>query len=172
MSHVDNHVTVVLVGQHQVDPLVHRHERHLVVDGGLEQGVAAVPRETVGIGDAVSQLPIAGTFNLHRIVQHQLHIARPCHQAHAGEEVVVIAALLGHVYALAVVIGVDVLVAQAHLQLAERQRVAVLGKEDVVALLLLGEGRGDDLLVVDVVVVAVRVVILGAHLQVASPQGP
>ena len=48
VSHIDDHVTVVLVGQHQVDPLVHRHERHLVVDGGLEIRVTAIPCETVG----------------------------------------------------------------------------------------------------------------------------
>ena len=50
--------------------------------------------------------------------------------------------------------------------------MGILGKEDHVTLPLLAVGGGNNLLGVDVVVVAARVVILSAHLQVTAPQRP
>ena len=84
----------------------------------------------------------------------------------------VTAALLGDAYALIVVIGCHVLVAQSDLHLAKGQRTGILSKQDVVVFALLGERRGHDLLEVNVLVVASSVVKLGAHFQIAAPQVP
>ena len=171
-GHVYNLVGSVLVVDGEACPFVHRHQCGLVAHGRLQHRVAALPGEAVGIAHIAAQHPVVRALNLHGIVGHQLQLAHLCHQRGGGEEMVVCAALFGLVDAFRIVFGADVLVAHAEAYLAEGQRTAVFGEEDVVALALFGKRCGHHLLRVHVVIVAVGQVVFGASLQVALPQRP
>ena len=84
----------------------------------------------------------------------------------------IIAALLGLMYAKGEVIRVDIFVAQPQTNLAKRQWPTIFCKEANTALPLLGLGCGNYLFRIDIIVIAIGVDIFRSSLQVAFPKRP
>ena len=172
---VEDVVARHLVAQHRLEETPDARGSEVVRDAWLQQRVARLPGEAVGVSHVVAQLAVRGPLRLGGIAQLELYLAQLSGQGGVGEEVVIRPALSGDILTAFVIIEVIVLEADARAQLspaqtAEAHGVTVLHEARQVLLADAAEGGAHVAFGVDVVIVAVGVGVFAADAEVAAPQ--
>ena len=119
-AHLHDHIIEVGITQVKREVFPCSIQRNVIDDGGLQVRIARLPGEAVWVIGLITQFKVGGTADLHRITDHSLDITHLGRKRQAGEQVVEMATLPIDAYALAVIVGAHILVAQAAIDMSDR----------------------------------------------------
>ena len=168
---VDDGVALLSVAGHQLHDAPRGREAHVVRHGRLQQRVARLERESVGVVDVAAELAIRRALRLGRVGQLEADSLHLRAERHIREPLVVAAVLAREGSAVAEVIGADMLVAQPDAELPDRRLPCILRKEATVPFVRSHIRRRDNALGVAVYVRAMRADVLATDGQFAAKDG-